>query len=150
MFEDEDDRFDPARHQVALNLKLKQPMKDALSQLKVEVIPHNTPLPLIKKVFDRKSRTTNDRLTPGHQLDIHGDLLKIGDEAAEDQGVYLVNTSNAEETKIAYFFQNTAKTLEVELPEDLKAGTYRLEVRTAVYNAKAIRTGYSPIVLTVV
>lgn len=149
VFVNDEDRYDASRHSVELNLRLGGPMKKALEQVRVEVVPHTTPMPLVKEVYDRKSRTTSERLTPGHALDIVGDLLKISDTDAAEQGVFLVNTQKAEEVKITHFFQNTAKRLEVELPDNLKKGTYRLEVRTAVYNAKEVRTGFTPFTLTV-
>jgi len=111
---------------------------------------HDTPIPVIKKVFDRKSKSTNDIITPGHALDIEGDLLKIIDEADMDQGVFLINPQKGEEFRISYFYQNTPKMLQVELPDDLKKGTYELEVRTHVYNAKELRTGFIPFQLRVV
>ena len=148
VFINDEDRFDATRHQVELNLRLSAPMKEALAQMKVEVIPHASPTPVIKQVFDQKSKTTNDRLTPGHTLDITGELLKIEDQAANEQGVFLVNT-NKDEVKMPYLYQNTPKTLQVELPDNLKRGTYRLEVRTAVYNIKEVRTGFAPFTLTV-
>ena len=60
-----------------------------------------------------------------------------------------MNTQKAEELKIAHFYQNTSKTLQVELPNNLKKGTYRLEVRTTVYRGSEIRTGFAPFNLTV-
>ena len=149
VFINEKDRFDANRHQVELNLRLGAPMKEALSQVKVEVIPHTSPVPVIEQVFDRKSKTTNDRLTPGHSLEISGRLLKIEELEAAEQGVFLVNTARDEEVKLPYLYQNTPKMLQAELPDTLKRGTYRLEVRTAVYNIREVRTGSAPFTLTV-
>ena len=149
VFVNDKDRFDPARHQVELNLRLSAPMKEALDQVKVEVIPHTAPVPVIRQVFDRKSKTTNDRLTPGHTLEISGTLLKIEEPTAAEQGVFLVNTNKDEEVKLPYLYQNTPKMLQAELPDTLKRGTYRLEVRTAVYNIREVRTGAAPFTLTV-
>ena len=148
VFVNDEDRYDPARHQVELNLRLGAPMKEALGQVKVKVVPYNTPMPTIKQVFDRKSKTTNQQLTPGYTLEITGELLKVEDEADAQQGVFLVNTQKAEELKIDHFYQNTPKTLQVELPDNLKKGTYRLEVRTTVYRGSEIRTGFAPFNLT--
>lgn len=149
VFIDDKDRFDPSRHQVELNLRLSAPMKEALTQVNVEVIPHTTPMPVIKTVFDRKSKTTDDQMTPGHTLEIAGERLKIVDTEADEQGVFLVNTQRAEEVKVPHLFQNTPKSLHAELPDTLSTGTYRLEVRTAVHNAKEIRTGFASFTLTV-
>lgn len=52
--------------------------------------------------------------------------------------------------KISYLFQNTAKSLQVEWPDTLKAGQqYRLEMRTAVHGGQEVRTGSSAFTLTV-
>ena len=149
VFVNDDDRFDAQRHQVELNLRLSAPMKEALGQVRVEVVPHTIPMPAIKRVFDQKSKTTNDQLTPGHTLEITGERLKITDEAADEQGVFLVNTQRAEEVKAPHLYLNTPKSLHVELPDTLRKGTYRVEVRTAVYNVKEVRTGFSSFTLNV-
>ncbi len=86
VFINDDDRFDASRHQVELNLRLSTPMKEALGQMKVQVIPHTTPMPVIKQVFDQKSKTTNDRLTPGQTLEIEGERLKIIERSGRRAG----------------------------------------------------------------
>lgn len=150
VFVNDKDRFDPARHQVELNLRLGKPMKEALSQVKVEVIPHNVPMPVIEQAYDRGSKTTNGQLTPGNTLEITGSRLKIEDETAAEQGVFLVNTQNAQEAKIDHLFTNVDKTVHVEVPKTLKKGVYRLEVRSAVNKGKEVRTGFAPFTLTMV
>lgn len=148
VFVNEQDRYDPARHQVELNLRLGSPMREALSQVKVEVLPHNVPMPVIKQAYDRGSKTTNGELTPGNTLEITGQRLKIEDETAAEQGVFLVNTQKNEEVKISHLFLNVDKTLHAELPKTLTAGVYRLEVRSAVNKAQEVRTGTASFTLT--
>lgn len=149
VFVNDKDRYDASRHQVELNLRLGTPVKEALSQVKVAVVPHSVPVPVIKEVFDQKSKTTNDQLTPGHTLEISGERLKIMDEADASQGVFLVSTQRAEEVKVPYLYHNTAKKIHAELPDTLKKGTYQLEIRTTVNNAKEVRTGVASSILIV-
>lgn len=144
VFVNKDDRYDPARHHVNLNLRVGEPMKEALTRVPVQKVKTSVPLPKIESVYDRKSRTTGQWITAGHSGDIAGDLLKITDPESAVQGVFLVNTEKKEEVKIPYLHQNTAKKLQVEWPGTLKPGQeYRLEVRTAVHGGKEVRTGSS-------
>ena len=147
VFVNHKDRFDRERHQVKLKLRLGAPIKEALAKMPVEIIPHTTPVPEIESVFDHKSKTTNELLTPGHTLDISGERLKIADEASPDQGVFLV--SEKEEIKVPHLYTNNPKSLQVELPDTLKKGVYEVEVRTTVYSATELRTGSSSLALAV-
>ncbi len=150
VFVNDQDRFDRSRHQVELNLRLGSPMKQALADVKVEVLPHDVPVPVIKQTYDRSSLTTNEQLTPGHTLVIKGQRLKIEDMSAAAQGVFLISTQKNEEVKIAVLHENVDKTLHAKVPDSLKKGTYRLEVRTAVNKGKEVRTGSAPFILAVV
>ncbi len=144
VFANKDDRYDPARHQVNLNLRAGDPVKEALTRVPVQKVKSSVPLPQIDAVYDRKSRTTDQWITAGHSGDIAGELLKVNDPESAGQGVFLVNTGKKEEIRIPYLHQNTAKTLQVEWPDGLKSGQeYRLEVRTAVHGGKEVRTGSS-------
>ena len=147
VFVNRKDRFDRERHQVDLKLRLGAPIKEALAKVPVEIIPHTAPLPEIEEVFDHKSKTTNDLLSPGHTLDISGERLKVADVTSPEQGVFLV--SETEEIKVPYIFRNNPKSLQVELPDKLKKGVYEVEVRTTVYSATDLRTGSSSLALTV-
>jgi hypothetical protein len=150
VFVNDQDRFDRARHQVELNLRLGSPIKQALADVKVEVLPHDVPVPVIKQTYDHGSLTTNEQLTPGQTLVIKGQRLKIEDMSAAAQGVFLLNTQKNEEVKVAVLHENVDKTLHAKVPESLKKGTYRLEVRTAVNKSKEVRTGSAPFILAVV
>lgn len=147
VFVNRKDQFDRARHQVELNLRLGAPIREALAKMPVEIIPHTTPAPEIDEVYDQKSKTTNQLLTPGHTFDILGERLKITDEASPEQGVFLV--SNQEEIKVPHLYRNHPKSLQVELPDQLKKGLYEVEVRTTIYSATELRTGATSFALTV-
>jgi hypothetical protein len=149
VFNSETEAFDPTRHQVTLLIKAGEEFQKALSNVEVVRVDYNQPKPVIKKVFDVKSKTA-DALTPGHMFDIHGELIKVEDEEDPAQGVFLISTQNEEEVRVEYIYHNGIKRLQVEIPEDLSAGDrYRLEIRSTVNKGKDIRTGAYEKVLTV-
>ena len=61
VFTNKDDRYDPARHQVNLNLRVGDPVKEALTRVPVQKVKSSVPLPQIDAVYDRKSRSTDHR-----------------------------------------------------------------------------------------
>ena len=150
VFTDKSDRFDPARHRVKLNLRAGESLKDALRRVKVHKVKAIPALPEIETVYDWSSRTTNQTLTPGSSVDVGGELLKVTDQENSEQGVFLVNTQKIEKIRIAYLHQNTAKKLQLSLPNTLKTGnSYKLEVRTTINGGQEVRTGVSAFTLQV-
>ena len=150
VFSDKNDRFDANRHRVKLNLRVGDSVKDALKRVPVNKVKANVLLPEVERIYDRKSRTTDQLITAGHSADLTGDRLKIENQDDAQQGVFLVNTQKKEEIKITYLHQNTAKMLQLEWPDTLRSGQeYRLEVRTTINGSQTVRTGMSAAVLKV-
>lgn len=150
VFADKNDRFDPNRHQVKLNLRTGEPMKTALQQVKVEKVDATLSVPEISAVYDWNSRTTNQQLTAGGSVDISGRWLKVTNPEDTTQGVFLVNTKKDEKIRITYLHQNTRKKLQLSLPSTLRSGQeYRVEVSTIINETQEVRTGMSNFVLTV-
>ncbi len=150
VFTNNRDSFDRSRHEVTLAAHAGEEFRKALDSVEVVIVDHVQPKPVIKSVFDVKSKSS-ELLTPDRMFDIYGDLVKIENEADPVQGVFLVSTQQEEEIRVNYLHHNGVTKLQVEIPEGLTSGSkYRLEIRTTVNKSKDIRTGrYDPI-LTVV
>lgn len=150
VFTDAKDRFDPSRHEVKLNLRIGDPLKEALRQVRVKKVTTSVALPELTQIHDWKSRSIDQLLTAGHSAQVTGNRLKIDNMDDPQQGVFLVNTKKEEEIRIPYLHQNTAKKLQLEWPDSLKSGnTYKLEVRTTIKGGQEVRTGVSTSVLQV-
>ncbi|MBQ3825545.1 MAG: DUF4469 domain-containing protein [Spirochaetaceae bacterium] len=119
------------------------PSEEALEMVKdvavaADVTKSNSPV--ISSLFDMHSETVTDSLSAGYTVRIRGDKLKIAGSEAGD-GLFFApcdesgkkSDDETEWTHIrpAKFIDNTAKTLVFNVPQDMKAGKYRLIVRTA-------------------
>jgi hypothetical protein len=85
---------------------------------------------VIEQVTDVKTGSVNDLLTSGRNLKIAGYKIKIAGDHASN-GIYFVNRSTAERTKVdaSEIVTNNPSELIVVTP-DLEAGTYQVEVTT--------------------
>ncbi len=145
----QDERFTEGKHKRKVDQRLGTYLKESLKRMALEQIPANVPKPVIKTVFDIKSKTLGEQLTPGGMIELKGEKLKIMDTADAQQGVYFIHSSKKTEYKSTYLHINEPKTLSVEVPEGLPRGEYDIEVRTISQNAKNIKKGKFSETLTV-
>jgi len=138
VFEDEDDRYDPARHKIVLSVIPGPDLKEAARQVRPVYVETDSINPVVKSAYDWNSKTTNQKLTSGGGLEIEGADLKIFE--GEGQGVFFINASEGFEVKAEHIRTNEPKTLSLSVP-DLKAGTYKIEVRNTGFKGKTIRVG---------
>lgn len=148
VFEDDEDRFRPARHQVQVNVVLKETITDAAREITLQKVDERKIGPEINTVFDWGSGTNDELLTPGDVLEITGNYLKIQD-TLDEEGVFFVSQSGDTEAKAEQIRTNEPKTLTLRIPESLAAGPWRVEVRNTSRNGDALRTGVFEPVLTV-
>ena len=96
---------------------------------------------------DLGSGARNETLTPGNIAQLKGSRLKF-DPADAAQGIFLV-APNGSETRVATVSRNKPAQLDFLVPA-LPAGTYRVEVRAALYKTNGLRKGALPAELMVV
>ncbi|MBN1250914.1 MAG: DUF4469 domain-containing protein [Bacteroidales bacterium] len=149
VFINENDRYDSNRHSVYANLSAGKPWKENLAKATFEKVTTDENKPKLNNIFDIKSKTNNQTLTPGSMAELQGNLLKT-DESVDDEGLYFISENGGGEIKVAYIYQNFPKTIQFEIPETLSAGSYRLEVRNRAHNGKSVRKGLLEQSLTVV
>ena len=140
VFTSRDDSFDPARHQINANLRLGSMLATMAEQTPVHKVPTVKKLPVLESVRDLKTKTFNDRITPGSFAEINGRELKIGDLNDPQQGVFFID-ANGVETRVNEVSNNYPSKLTVEVPDGLNTGEYRLEVRTVRRTTKKLRRG---------
>jgi len=145
VFTSEEDTFDPARHQININLRLGNNFKGLTEQIRLTKIEANKILPQPASLLDVNSNTTNERLTPGGTIKLSGKRMKI-DPKVSEQGVYLINGTKT--VKVTTLVTNRNNELVMVLPATLTKGSYTLEVRAAINGAE--RSGTLPASLTVV
>jgi len=149
VFTEEMDKYDVNRHVIYPNLNAGKPWKESLANAKLEKVTTDEIKPRPESFVDLKSKTSDSNITPGGMAEIQGEMLKI-DEAADDEGVFIISTNGGGEIKVSYLHQNYPKCLQFEVPESLKPGTYKLEVRSRAHKGKNIRVGVLVYTLNVV
>ncbi|MDR8392863.1 DUF4469 domain-containing protein [Aliifodinibius sp. S!AR15-10] len=148
VFEGEDDRFDPDRHQVKINVTPGKRLRETAPTIPTQKIMPRERSPEPAHYYDYNSETQDQVITPQGAARITGSLLKF-DEQDQDQGVFFVNTSDGTETRVNIkMIKNKPGELIISNPR-LEAGHYRLEVRSLLDGTKDIRKGALPDELTV-
>lgn len=134
------DQFDQERHQKEISIVATAVLKDALTKLQLEKVEANSRKPKITSVLDLKSQQTDCALTPGHMIELRGNYLKLNLQQ-EDEGIFLVNTSDTSEFKLQQVHDNFPSKLSGMLPDDLLVGENRIEVRCRLKGNATLFTG---------
>lgn len=143
VFEGEDDRFEPKRHQPKVNFRMGKTMRKAIKKMKVEKLETKQPTPQIFGLFDLRTKTYNKMITPEGIAEIKGKCLKITDPDDTAQGVFLYHHETRRYYRIERIVYNYPKKLTFLIPDDLSAGTYQVDVRSAFGKSGEVRISNS-------
>lgn len=146
VFDKVDEPFSSIKHWKGVNLTPGTKMRKSVVDMPVSVIQSTVAVPVVREFYDIRTSSSNQTITPGYMADIKGNLLKIMGPQA---GVFFIHTGTKAETPATKIHVNESKTLTVVIPENLPSGTYKIEVRTHVRQAKELRTGALNALLTV-
>lgn len=138
-FKDTEERFDPNKHRVRITIGTGKRLAKSTSEIKPQKVPGKKRRPHITHIKDVESGTTNKTITPNGPVRIIGSLLQF-EEDDPDQGIFFVDTNSREEIKVASPIKNMPSEL-IFVNPDLPAGTYKMEIRSIVYNTSKIRKG---------
>ncbi|MGL4987371.1 MAG: DNA-binding domain-containing protein [Treponemataceae bacterium] len=125
-----DDNFDPSRHTICIRASLGRYLKNKFSQVKVSKGDASFTNPFISEVKDINTRSIDNTVTKGGNIDLIGKHLKF-DEDDSEQGVFLIN-EQGEQIKCPHPAQNKPTLLIINIPFTLESGMYWIEVRTKV------------------
>ena len=131
-----DDRFDPSRHSLRVNVLAGKMVVDALQKASVEKIENSNQDPNILVLLDNTSKTENDVITSNGPATIKGYRLDFDEQDAE-QGIYLINGST--EAKVTNIVKRQPAEVIFILPDNLAAGSYELELRRKNNGSKVLR-----------
>ena len=125
-----DEKFDPKKHSIQIEFRQGATMRKLLSEIQVEIMGLADVDGEILRVIDVKSGSINDRITPGRNLRIIGDKLKIVGDST-DIGIFFVEQDTGIRTKVLTedIVTNGPSELIIVNP-DLTSGTYTLEIVT--------------------
>lgn len=127
-------KFDPTVHKITLDITPTLEMRQALSEVGVEVLGVKESGAYIGLVTDTATGLTDGTITPGDDILIQGDRLKIAPDGEAGLGVFLVSAAGEATPVTRRLTQNDPKTLLARVP-DLQAGEYTLRVVTRFSNS---------------
>lgn len=139
VFESINDGFDSLRHKIRLNINAGVLLREAQKKIRVEKVAATEHTPVITQVLDVKSGTINDLLTPGRNLKISGNKVKIAGDSARN-GIFFVDVNTGTRVKVdeSDIVTNNPSELIVIVPE-LAAGNYKVEVTTQYSGSSTLK-----------
>ena len=108
-------------------------MREALSHVGVEVLTVKDSGANIGLVTDTTTGLSNETITPGDDIRIDGDKIKIVGEAA-GVGVFFIANDGTEHPVTRRLTTNDPKCLLARVPSDLADGQYTLRIVTQFSN----------------
>jgi hypothetical protein len=125
------EHFSPEKHAVLFEFHQGALLRKELGNVSVDILGVADASLSIAQAVDVKTGSVNDVITPNRNLRITGHKLKIMGESDEN-GVYFINSETEARIKVGKhdIVNNNPSELLVIIPEELTAGTYKLEVKT--------------------
>lgn len=139
VYNDEFDRFDPARHYKRFHFYAGPRIRGRAAEVEVEKTEATLTRPVLKRLKDFTSGTENEALTPGGTAELRGSHLKV-DPADASQGIWFLGADDTE-TKVELIMRNMPSHLMFEVPAGLTSGEYDVEVRTLLQGHSSTRSG---------
>jgi hypothetical protein len=130
VFNSPEETFNAGKHTLLFRFRQGDLLREELQSVEVEIMGMADTEASISQVTDVRTGSVNDLLTPNHILKINGRKIRIAGDSA-DVGVYFVNQSTGESTKVdmADIVTNNPSELVFVIPA-LIAGTYKIQVTT--------------------
>jgi hypothetical protein len=131
VFNNPKEQYNPEKHTVLFELHQGSLLRRELESVEVQIMGMADVSLSVTQVVDVKTGSVNDLLTPDRNLRISGHKIKIAGKQEEVNGVYFINQSTKESTKVdaTDIVVNNPSELIVVIPA-LAAGTYRVSITT--------------------
>lgn len=136
------DNFDPVRHKVDIAAVPGKTVRKSFRTLaSVEKKEARHVRPALTTFFDLGTNTADRKISACNIGQINGYRLKCNPENI-DEGIYLIDTTTGDETKITAVLNNTPSKLIFQTPDSMTGGdSYKIEVRTRYTPNGTLRTG---------
>lgn len=141
-FEHAQEPFNPAKHELVINMVPGPALRRAIADMIPERISADLRLPQLITLLDNNTDLLNQTVSPGHIMELTGERIKINDLEDSNQGVFFIKTDDQETFRVPVLKVNTYSSITFKAPVELIAGSYHLEVRSN-YGAtsKTLRIG---------
>jgi hypothetical protein len=139
VFNSSDETFNPEKHTVLFEFQQGLQLRKELQSVQIEIMGMADSSVGITQVTDIKTGSINGTITPGRNLRINGQKLKIVGNN-ESNGVYFVNQDTQERTKVdaSDIVINNPAEIMIIIPE-LITGMYKMEVTTQFTNSVLLK-----------
>jgi hypothetical protein len=127
--------FNPAEHRITLDVSPSAEMRSVLETVGVEVLGEKDSGAYIGLVTDVTTGKSNGTITPGEDLIVTGDKIKILPETEAGLGVFFVDANGTETPVARKLTENLPKKLVFRIPL-LLPGSYTLKVTTRFSTAQ--------------
>lgn len=148
VFRDEDDKFDPARHQINIRMTPGKRLQKLESKIKVKKTERTKIYPVPEMFFNAVDSSGNKNATPGNIASISGLRLKF-DPNDPEQGVFFISQDNPKNVIRVTSYGSIKPSIIHFLIPSLQTGIYTISVKTILKNHKSIREGKLPDSITV-
>ncbi len=129
-------KYDADIHKMTTSFVAGKALREALTQVDVQVLGKATVAPAIGEVQDALSGQINSTITANNAIQIRGHRIKIaGPDAAN--GIWFIASDSSTRTKCTQVIHNGSKSLIVMVPP-LPPGQYQLEIVTQYVRGKKI------------
>lgn len=130
VFDSPSETFNSEKHTILFQFNQGEKLRAEIPSIEISILGVAEASGVVLQVTDVKSGTVNDLLTPGRNLKINGNKIKIAGDNSTN-GIFFVNTgtNNRTPVDISDWVVNNPSELIVVIP-DLPAGTYQLEIAT--------------------
>jgi hypothetical protein len=130
-------KFDPNIQKTTLDITPSADMRQALAEVGVEVLGVKESGAYIGLVTDTATGATDGTITPGDDILIAGEKLRVAPDAEEGLGVFFVNDQGVATAVTRRLTVNDPKTIIARVPA-LPAGQYTLKVVTRFSNSSTL------------
>ena len=147
-FNNKDDSFDPARHQINVRASSGVRLNKLEKELSAVKTRLNRLFPSPEILSDTSTGTDNAQITGGGIAILRGSLLKF-DPLDTQQGIFFAAVDNpAEEIRVKNYGLIRAKEVHFQIPP-LEPKNYVLSVKSSHYAVSSVRKGEMEYMLTV-
>lgn len=130
-------KFEKGVHKVTLDITASSAMREALSEVGVEVLGVKDSGAFIGLVTDTATGLTDGSITASDDVLIEGNKIKIVPEGEDALGVFFVNSAGEATAVTRRLTQNEPKALIARVP-NLPAGKYTLRIVTRFSNSSTL------------
>jgi hypothetical protein len=128
-FESLKDIFTESRHSLQTRISPGSLLTDIFKGVIPTKVERKSNAPSPTTLIDHRSKSTNERITPGGAAQIEGKRLRF-DVNDPSQGIFFIDSATEAAIRVELVMSNKPSLLWFETPQMLATGSYYLEVRT--------------------